>query len=143
MIQIARLFPKVKALEYSLRDCVWDGPQWLKLKQCFKIEFHFELEPLFKKFLKVSDAADVDIVNDLYMLKNHYREPNVMNSQSAAETQQNLVTVGAPFQRVLINSSEKAQSNGVMKGCKKNQFVVKNTAICQQGVTNRVRRSSV
>ena len=64
----------------STADCVWDGPQWLKSKQCLKLEAYLELEPLFKVSLKIPDASQTDVVNDLLMLKSHSGDKNALSS---------------------------------------------------------------
>ncbi len=66
----------------STADCVWDGPQWLKSKQCLKLEVYLELEHLFKVSLRTPDASQTDVVNDLLMLKSHSGDENALRSQS-------------------------------------------------------------
>ena len=127
----------------STADCVWEGPQWLKSKQCLKLEVYLELEPLFKVFLKTPDAAQVDVVNDLRMLKSHGGDKNAVRSQPAADTQQNIGTTGAPYQASVDDSSGpnvKLQSITAMKAYKKYSFEVRNTAIDRQSVTNYVSK---
>lgn len=122
----------------STADCVWEGPQWLKSKQCLKLEVYLELEPLFKVFLKTPDAAQVDVVNDLRMLKSHGGDKNAVRSQPAADTQQNIGTTGAPYQTSVDDSSGpnvKLQSITAMKAYKKYSFEVRNASIDRQSVT--------
>lgn len=113
----------------STADCVWGGPQWLKSKQCLKLEIYSELEPLFKMSLRVPDASQADVINDLLMLKSHSGHKNVGKSQSAAETQRNIGTAGAPYQVTPLEDSYGAtdnfQSITFMKAYKKFSFEVK------------------
>ena len=113
----------------STADCVWDGPQWLKSKQCLKLEVYLELEHLFKVSLRTPDASQIDVVNDLLMLKSHSREKNALRSQSTAYTQPNIGTAGAPYQ---VSSVEEAfgttgnfQSTTSMEAYEKQSFEVK------------------
>lgn len=127
----------------STADCVWEGPQWLKSKQCLKLEVYLELEPLFKVFLKTPDAAQVDVVNDLRMLKSHGGDKNAVRSQPAADTQQNIGTTRALYQASVDDSSGpnvKLQSITAMKAYKKYSFEVRNTAIDRQSVTYYVSK---
>lgn len=89
----------------SIADCVWDGPQWLKSKQCLKLEAYLEFEHLFKVSLRTSDASQVDVVNDLLILKSHSGDKNALRSQSTAYAQPNIVSAGAPYQ---VTSVEEA-----------------------------------
>ena len=127
----------------STADCVWDGPQWLKSKQCLKLEVYVELEPLFKVSLKIPDAYQVDVVNDLLMLKSHGEDKNAVRSQPVADTQRNIGTARAPYQ-VSVDSSpvpcEFFQSITVMKAYEKYSFEVRDTAVDKQGVTNYISK---
>ena len=113
----------------STADCVWDGPQWLKSKQCLKLEFYLKLEPLFKLSLRIPNASQVDVVNDLGMLKSYGRDKNVVRSQSAAETQGNIGTALVPYQVTSAGASsglaEEFQSITAMKVYKQQSFEVK------------------
>lgn len=113
----------------STADCVWDGPQWLKSKQCLKLEVYLELEHLFKVSLRIPDASQDDVVNDLLMLKSHSGDRNALRSQSTAYTQPNIGTARAPYQ---VTSGEEAfdttqyfQSITFMETYKKQSFEVK------------------
>ena len=70
----------------SIAECVWDGPQWLKSKQCLKLDGYLELEPLFKVFLRIPDASQADVLGDLLMLKSRMEEKTASKSQSTANT---------------------------------------------------------
>ena len=114
----------------STADCVWGGPQWLKSKQCLKLEIYSELEPLFKMSLRVPDASQVDVINDLLMLKSHSGDKNVGKSQSAAKTQRNIGTAGVPYEFTpLVGGSygviDIFQSITFMKAYKNSSFEVK------------------
>ena len=113
----------------STADCVWDGPQWLKSKQCLKLEAYLELEHLFKVSLRTPDASQKDVVNDLLMLKSHSEDKNALRSQYTAYTQPNIGTAGAPFQ---VTSAEdfprptgSFQSFSAMEAYKEQSFEVK------------------
>ena len=60
----------------STAECVWEGPQWLESKQCLEVEFYLEFEYLFKMALKIPDASQTDVVNDLLLLKSHGGDKN-------------------------------------------------------------------
>lgn len=96
---------RVDSTWLSTADCVWDGPQWLKSKQCLKLEVYLELEHLFKVSLRIPDASQIDVINDLLMLKSRSGDKNALRSQSTAYTQPNIVTAGAPYQ---VTSVEEA-----------------------------------
>jgi len=113
----------------STADCVWDGPQWLKSKQCLKLEVYLELEHLFKVSLRIPDASQIDVVNDLLMLKSHGGDKNALRSQSTTYTQPNIGTAGAPYR---VNSVVEAfgttanfQSITSMEAYEKQSFEVK------------------
>ena len=102
----------------STADCVWDGPEWLKSKQCLKVEAYLELEPLFKVFLNIPDASQADVVNDLLMLKSNCRNRNAVRIETA----------GAPYEVTSVKQPrepiEKFQSITAMKEYKKHSFEV-------------------
>lgn len=52
----------------SSADCRWNGPQWLKSKQCLKPAFD-DLSLLFTVVLNIPDASQADIIQDLLMIK--------------------------------------------------------------------------
>ena len=108
----------------STADCVWDGPQWLKSKQCLKLEAYLELEPLFKVSLNVPDASHVDVINDLLILKSHSRDKNAVTSQPEADTRRNTGTAGTPYQFTSEEKCEQLQSITAMKEYKKHSFEV-------------------
>lgn len=112
----------------STADCVWDGPRWLKSKQCLKLEVCLELEHLFKVSLRTPDASQIDVVNDLLMLKSHSGDKNVSKSQSTAYTQPNIGTAGAPYQVTSVvgafGPTENLQSITAMGAYKKQSFEV-------------------
>ena len=113
----------------STADCVWDGPQWLKSKQCLKLEVYLELEHLFKVSLRTPDASRIDIINDLLMLKSHSGDKTALRSQSTAYTQPNIKTAGMPFQVALIKDPfgtiENFHSITSMQAYQKQSFEVK------------------
>lgn len=111
----------------STADCVWNGPQWLKSKQCLKLEVYLELEHLFKVSLRTPDATQVDVVNDLLMLKSHSEDKNAWRSQSTAYTQPNIGTAGASYQVTSIKDdvdNGNFQSITFMKAYQKHSFEV-------------------
>ena len=112
----------------STADCVWDGPQWLKSKQRLKVEVYLELEPLFKVFLKIPNASQVDVVYDLLMLKSHCGDKNAVRSQSPAETQRKIGTALVPYQVTSVgapsSSTDEFQSITAMKVYKQQSFEV-------------------
>jgi len=112
----------------STADCVWEGPQWLKSKQCLKLEVYLELEHLFKVALRTPDASQKDVVNDLLMLKSYSGDKNVLRSQSTAYTQPNIGTAGASYQVTSVKdaygNTEDFQSITFMEAYKKQSFEV-------------------
>ena len=111
----------------STIDCVWDGPQWLKSKQCLKFELYIELEHLFKLSLRVPDASQIDIIDDLLMLKSHSGDQNALRSEYTAYTQLNTGTASAPYQVTSVEDSACAgdfQSITAMEAYKKQSFEV-------------------
>ena len=119
----------------STADCVWDGPQWLKSKQCLKLEVYLELEPLFKVYLRIPDASQVDVVNDLLILKSNSGGKSAMRSQYAADTQRDIEIAGAPYQVTSVEehtgSTVRLQSITAMKAYNKHSFEVKECC-CRQ-----------
>ena len=120
----------------STADCVWDGPQWLESKQRLKLEHYLELESLFKLFLSTPDASQVDVFNDLLMLKSvsgdsksHGGDKNVLRGQSSTFTQPNIGTAGAQCQVTLekdyTGTMNHLQSITFMEAYKKQSFEVK------------------
>ena len=78
--------------------------------------------------LRIPDASQIDVVNDLLMLKSHSGDKNALRSQSTAYTQPNIGTAGAPYQ---VTSVEEAfgttgnfQSITFMEAYKKQSFEV-------------------
>ena len=69
----------------SIVDCVWDGPCWLKSKQCLKAEFYLELEHLFKLSLKLTDASQADVLEDLVILKSYSEQLNTSKNRDAPQ----------------------------------------------------------
>ena len=113
----------------STADCVWDGPQWLRSKQCLKLELYLELEHLFKVSLSIPDASQIDIVNDLLMLKSGSGEKNSLKSQSTTFTQSSIGTAGTPYQVTPVEeyygTTVSFQSITFMEAYKKQSFEVK------------------
>lgn len=113
----------------STVDCVWDGPQWLKSKQCLKIEIYLELEHLFKVSLGVPDASQIDVVHDLLMLKSQSGDKNASRSQFTAYTQPSIETAGAPYQvssaEDTFGNTENSQSINCMEAYKRKSFEVR------------------
>ena len=52
--------------------------------------------------LKIADASQIDVVNDLLMLKSHSGDKNALRSQPTAYTQSNNDTAGKPYQATLV-----------------------------------------
>ena len=113
----------------STVDCVWDGPQWLKSKQCLKLEAYLELEHLLKVSLKIPNASRVDVINDLLTLKSYSGDKNALRSQSTAYTQPNIKTAGVPYQVTSLKEPggtiENFQSINFMQAYQKQSFEVK------------------
>ena len=65
---------RVKSTWLSTADCVWDGPQWLKSKQCLKLKENIEFEHLFKVSLGIPDASQIHVLDDLDILKSYSGE---------------------------------------------------------------------
>ena len=113
----------------STAECVWDGPQWLKSKQCLKLGVYLELEPLFKVSLRIPDASQVDVINDLLMLKSHSGDKKFTRSQSTVDIQRNIESAGAPYRVTSIKegtgSSVDLQSITAMEAYNEHSFEVK------------------
>ena len=80
-------------------------------------------------FLRTPDASQVDVVNDLLMLKSHGGDKNAMRSQSAAETNCNIGTAVTPYQVTSVESNsgltDRLQSITAMKAYRTRSFEVK------------------
>lgn len=122
----------------STAECVWDGPQWLKSKQCLKLDGYLELEPLFKVSLRIPDASQADVLDDLLMLKGHMEDKNASRSQSTSNTSPNAGfkfgtsiwgTAGAPYQVTSIElpggTTDNFQSITSMYAYQKRSFEVR------------------
>ncbi len=104
----------------STADCIWDGPQWLKSKQCLKLEIYLELESLFKLSLRLPNASQADVINDLLMLKDLGGDKNALSRQAPAHTQPDTGTARAPHQVTSYSRdhTEKHQSIAFMEAYK-------------------------
>ena len=102
----------------SPAECVWDGPQWLKSKQCLKLGAYLELEPLFKVSLNIPDASQVDVISDLLMLKSDYISKSAVRIETAGAPYgvTSVVQLGDPIERF--------QSITAMKEHKQHSFEV-------------------
>ena len=109
----------------STADCVWDGPQWLKSKQCLKLDIYLELEHLFKVSLRTPNASQIDVVNDLLLLKSHTEDKNVLRSQSTACTQSKIGTASMPYQVTFLGTTEIFQHITVTERNQEQSFEVK------------------
>ena len=111
----------------STADCIWDGPQWLKSKQCLKLEIYLELEPLFKLSLRLPNASQADVISDLLMLKGLGGDKNALRRQAPAHTQSDIGTARAPYQVTSdsLDHTVRCQSITFMKAYKKHSFEVK------------------
>ncbi|KAL9603458.1 MAG: hypothetical protein Q9219_001145 [cf. Caloplaca sp. 3 TL-2023] len=81
----------------STNDCVWDGPQWLRSKQCLKSEAYLDLEHLFKVSLNLPDASQKDVVDDLNLLKGHCLKKVASKGRDTSTIQKNAQTVGPSY----------------------------------------------
>ena len=119
-------------------ECVWGGPQWLKSKQCLKHNGYLELEPLFKVSLRIPDASQADVIDDLLMLKGYMEDENASRSQSTPNTSRNVGlwfgtsssgTAGAPYQATPMEpnngTTDIFQSINCMKAYKNWSFEVR------------------
>ncbi len=98
---------KIDSTWLSTADCVWNGPQWLKSKQCLKLEFYLELKQLFKVSLRIPDASQRDVVNDLDMLKSHsapYQVTSVTELGIPANFQS--ITSMKAYERICVGNTE-------------------------------------
>lgn len=122
----------------STAECVWDGPQWLKSKQYLKLDGYLELEPLFTVSLRIPDASQEDVLNDLLMLKGHMEDKNASRSQCTANTPlnttfkfgtTNLRITNTPYQITSIKdpngTTENFQSITFMKAYENTSFEVR------------------
>ena len=73
----------------STANCVWDGPQWLNSKQCLKSDYYLEFEHLFKVTLKIPDASQVDVLDDLHLLKGYCEGMTATGNLASASTSSN------------------------------------------------------
>ncbi|KAL8930621.1 MAG: hypothetical protein Q9208_000492 [Pyrenodesmia sp. 3 TL-2023] len=109
----------------STADCVWDGPQWLKSKQCLKLAVYLELEHLFKVSLKIPDACQEDVVHDLLMMKSQCRE-HALKHQDTGYTQKKTGTAAPPYQLTSVeealNTTSSFQSITCMQAYGKQSF---------------------
>ena len=117
-----------KSTWLTTADCVWDGPQWLKSKQCLKSKAYLELEHLFKLVLELPDASQEDVVEDLLMLKNYNRDPITFRVQSTTDTQSSYEAPSAPYlvcrEHNVHNLSEHYQNITVVDIYQKQSFEV-------------------
>ncbi len=125
----------------STADCIWDGPQWLKSKQCLKREIYLELEPLFKLSLRLPNASQADVINDLLMLKGLGGDKNALRRQAPAHTQPDIGTARAPYQVTYSHDhGVNYQSITFMEAYEKHSFEVKKIAVHKHNVTNCVSK---
>lgn len=92
-------------------------------------------------YLKVPDASQVDVINDLFMLKSHDGDKNIVRTQPVADTQQSVGTVFAPC--AVANPKEIFQSITVMEGYEKNSFEVSNSCLSPKEKVTKFKRSTV
>ena len=78
--------------------------------------------------LRTPDASQIDVINDLLMLKSYSREKNALESQSTAYTQTNYGTAGAPYQATSVEETSGTtvdfQSITFMEAYQKESFEV-------------------
>ena len=117
-------------------DCVWDGPEWLQSKQRLKVEPYLDLEHLIKVSLKIPDAAQLDVINDLLLLKSQSENKEGLACQYTAGYQPNNAKSSPPFQITSIKETssnvENFQSITFMKEYKDQSFEVDNVALDYQ-----------
>jgi len=79
--------------------------------------------------LKTPDASQIDVVNDLLMLKSHSGDKNASRSHSTAYTKPNIGTVSEPYQVTSIEeafgTTGKIHSITSMEAYAKQSFEVK------------------
>ena len=79
--------------------------------------------------LGLHDASLQDVINDLCLLKAYCGEKNIVKSQAAADAQQKIEGIGAPYQVTGIKcangSTELYQSITAMKAYEKYSFEVR------------------
>lgn len=114
-------------------DCVWNGPEWLQSKQRLKIEVYLDLEHLIKVSLKIPDAAQLDVINDLLLLKSQSGDEETLARQYTAGYQPNNAEIRPPFQVTSIKETssqvENFQSIPFMKEYKDQSFEVKHDSL--------------
>ena len=78
--------------------------------------------------LRTPDASQIDIINDLLMLKSISGDKNALRSQSTAYTQRNFGTASAPYQVTSVEegfgTTENFQSITFMEAYGKQSFEV-------------------
>lgn len=78
--------------------------------------------------LEISDVSQVDVVNDLLMLKSHCGEKNDLSSRYTGYTQANVGTARSPYQFTSVeeayNTTSDFQSTTSMEGTGKQLFEV-------------------
>lgn len=128
----------------SAADCIWEGPQWLESKQCLKLEIYRELEPLFKLSLRIPDASQIDVFNDLLMLKSYGGDKIAFRSQATTHTQPNIGTTRAQYQVTSdpFNPTDKFQSITSMEAYQKHSFEVKVYCRSQRNITNCILKGA-
>ena len=57
----------------TAKQCVWEGPDWLRSKQRLNIAPYRGLEALFKSILNIPNASLSDVLRDLSMMKEEKR----------------------------------------------------------------------
>ena len=123
-----KLSNRIDSTWLSAADCVWDGPQWLKSKQCLNLEFYRELEHLFKWSLKTPDASQKNVVDDLFMLKSHSGVENSFKSHATPYTRPNIKPAVVPYQVTLLEEggiTMRLQSINAMGPFREQSFEVK------------------
>jgi len=82
--------------------------------------------------LRIPDASQIDVLNDLLMLKSHSGDKNALRSQSTAYTQPNIGTAGAPYQVTSVEEAsgitDNFQSITFMEAYKLQSFEVKGSS---------------
>ena len=93
--------------------------------------------------LKIPDASQIDVVNDLLMLKSHSEGKNPLRSQSTAYAQPNIGRSGAPYQVTSVEDpgwstsiTANFQSITFMEAYKNQSFEVKVLIVHKQDITN-------
>ena len=82
--------------------------------------------------LRIPDASQIDVLNDLLMLKSHSGDKNALRSQSTAYTQPNIGTAGATYQVTSVEEAsgitDNFQSITFMEAYKLQSFEVKGSS---------------